>query len=53
MKPALAEAIPVRRQIPMCDEEKIPIGATRQTPAGLAADLLMAAESELAVREGS
>ena len=32
----------------MCDEEKSPIVATQQAPAGLAADLLMTAERELA-----
>jgi hypothetical protein len=32
----------------MCDEEKNPIVATQQAPAGLVADLLMKAERELA-----
>ena len=32
----------------MCDEEKNPIVATQQAPAGFVADLLMTAERELA-----
>jgi hypothetical protein len=32
----------------MCDEEKNPIVATQQVPAGLVADLLLTAERELA-----
>jgi hypothetical protein len=48
MKPALPEAVPVRRQIPMCDEEKNPIVATQQASAGFVANLLMTAERELA-----
>ena len=32
----------------MCDEEKNPIVATQQAPAGLVADILMTAEKELA-----
>jgi hypothetical protein len=48
MKVALTEAVPARRQIPMCDQEKNPIVAAQQAPAGLVADLLMTAERELA-----
>jgi hypothetical protein len=32
----------------MCDEERNPIVATQQAPAGIVADLLMTAERELA-----
>jgi hypothetical protein len=48
MKAALIEAVPARRQIPMCDEEKNPIVATQQASAALVADLLRTAERELA-----
>jgi hypothetical protein len=47
MKAALIEAIPARRQIPMCDEEKNPIVATQQASAAPVADLLRTAEREL------
>ena len=36
----------------MCDEEKNRIVATQRAPAGLVADLLMTAETELAVSIG-
>jgi hypothetical protein len=48
MKAALIEAVPARKHIPMCDEEKSPIVATQNAPAGLVADLLLTAERELA-----
>jgi hypothetical protein len=48
MKAALREAVPAGKHIPMCDEEKNRIVATQRAPAGLVADLLMPAETELA-----
>jgi hypothetical protein len=48
MKPALPEAIPVRRHIPMYEKENIPIVTTRQASDALVADLLRTAERELA-----
>jgi hypothetical protein len=47
MKTALIEAVPARRQIPMCDEENNPIVATQQASAALVADLLRTAQREL------
>jgi|SRR5580698_4781382 hypothetical protein len=48
MKATSIEAVPVRKHIPMCDEEKNRIVPTRRAPAGFVADLLMTAETELA-----
>lgn len=47
MKAALIEAVPARKHIPMCDEEKSPSVATQNAPAGLVADLLLTADREL------
>jgi hypothetical protein len=48
MKPALPEAVPVRRQVPMCDKETISIVETQQPSVGMIADLLLTADRELA-----
>jgi hypothetical protein len=48
MKPALPEAVPVRRQVPMCDTETSSIVETQQASIGMIADCLLTAETELA-----
>jgi hypothetical protein len=48
MKPALPEAVPVRKEVPMRDKATSSITETQQASAGMIANLLLTGERELA-----